>query len=685
MNNRLKTIFLFLLQNNDNYISVKELSDKFQISIRTMYSDLSQLDNFLIEHGFLRLSRIKNKGICLNTDELQKKKLQELIHSDEIRDYSPHQRRYRILRYLLESTDYITIDEISNYLKYSRNTIVNDLKGVKLWLKAYDLNLLTFPWRGICIGGEEQAIRNAWTFCIVGEGRELKFQSKLFLGNLLEIEEIEKLKQMVTLLEQRIGTMLSDESYHRLILYLGFSIFRIRKNKNIEGINSQAQVFESNEYQAVIGLKQVMENNFHLKISEQEILSLTLQLIGGSLQNPDKFKNVIDQWLPLQLMVRKFIEAMEKDLGICCIPDDKLFYSLLVHLRPAYYRILGGVPMLNPMYEYVKENFTLIHQRVMDNIFILEENLQITFTEDEASFISLCFAAAVERQKKKNQRQPVTMVVCGTGTSTSQILLSQLQNEFDIQILGTFSARSVNEILKTQHVDLIISTVELSRNDVEVIQVNTVLTQNDIQRLKKVLKTLDTSIDVNVIIEIMRKHGTIQNEWELKKELEHYLKNNEKSPKRKERDPMLIEVLNEDLIRTNVEITTRDEAVSASGELLYQNGFAEKEYIDAMLENVRKNGNYIVIAPGIAMPHARPECGAKKIGFSLMTLKEPVKFGHRTNDPVKIVIGLCAIDHQTHLTALSELVEILNDQDKMQAILDSDTSVDIMNIIKEGK
>lgn len=75
MNNRLKTIFLFLLQNNDNYISVKELSDKFQISIRTMYSDLSQLDNFLIEHGFLRLSRIKNKGICLNTDELQKKKL----------------------------------------------------------------------------------------------------------------------------------------------------------------------------------------------------------------------------------------------------------------------------------------------------------------------------------------------------------------------------------------------------------------------------------------------------------------------------------------------------------------------------------------------------------------------------------------------------------------------------------
>ena len=30
----------------------------------------------------------------------------------------------------------------------------------------------------------------------------------------------------------------------------------------------------------------------------------------------------------------------------------------------------------------------------------------------------------------------------------------------------------------------------------------------------------------------------------------------------------------------------------------------------------KENGTYIVIAPGIAMPHARPECGAKKIGIS---------------------------------------------------------------------
>ena len=85
------------------------------------------------------------------------------------------------------------------------------------------------------------------------------------------------------------------------------------------------------------------------------------------------------------------------------------------------------------------------------------------------------------------------------------------------------------------------------------------------------------------------------------------------------------------------------------------------------------------------MPHARPECGAKKIGISLMTLKEPVVFGHKVNDPVKIVIGLCAVDHQTHLTALSELVEILNDKEKINMILKAESPEEVMEVVKKGE
>ncbi|WP_333648455.1 PTS sugar transporter subunit IIA, partial [Lacrimispora sp.] len=113
-------------------------------------------------------------------------------------------------------------------------------------------------------------------------------------------------------------------------------------------------------------------------------------------------------------------------------------------------------------------------------------------------------------------------------------------------------------------------------------------------------------------------------------------------------------------------------------------GLAEECYIQAMLKNVEVNGTYIVISPGIAMPHARPEEGALDIGLSIVTLKNPVVFGHPKNDPVKIVVGLCAIDHQSHLKALTELADILMDRNKVEKITNADSAEEILQIIKEG-
>ena len=38
-------------------------------------------------------------------------------------------------------------------------------------------------------------------------------------------------------------------------------------------------------------------------------------------------------------------------------------------------------------------------------------------------------------------------------------------------------------------------------------------------------------------------------------------------------------------------------------------GFTEPTYTEAMIDVVRDMGPYIVLAPGLAMPHARPEMG----------------------------------------------------------------------------
>ncbi|MGM0214063.1 PTS sugar transporter subunit IIA [Enterococcus sp. AZ109] len=147
---------------------------------------------------------------------------------------------------------------------------------------------------------------------------------------------------------------------------------------------------------------------------------------------------------------------------------------------------------------------------------------------------------------------------------------------------------------------------------------------------------------------------------------------------------MLEEILTEALIDLNFPAATREEAMTRSGELLVENNLATPDYIRGMLKNVEENGTYIVIAPGIALPHARPEEGALAPGISIVTLKEPVVFGHPQNDPVKLVIGLCATDQETHLDALVALVELLAQEGMLERFVLAERTEDIMEIIKGG-
>ncbi|MDD3404207.1 MAG: PTS sugar transporter subunit IIA, partial [Hespellia sp.] len=59
-------------------------------------------------------------------------------------------------------------------------------------------------------------------------------------------------------------------------------------------------------------------------------------------------------------------------------------------------------------------------------------------------------------------------------------------------------------------------------------------------------------------------------------------------------------------IRFEEEMSDWKEAIRLVAQPLLENGCIEERYIDAMIRNVIENGPYIIIMPGLAMPHARP-------------------------------------------------------------------------------
>ncbi|WP_040214815.1 PTS sugar transporter subunit IIA [Clostridium polynesiense] len=145
---------------------------------------------------------------------------------------------------------------------------------------------------------------------------------------------------------------------------------------------------------------------------------------------------------------------------------------------------------------------------------------------------------------------------------------------------------------------------------------------------------------------------------------------------------MLKSLLNEKTVEVKVKVKDWQEAVKAGGKLLEEDGKIEHRYIEAMIETVNKVGPYIVIAPGIAMPRARPECGAKEIGMSLLTLETPVAFGNEEYDPVDIVILFCAVDNTSHIKLLSEFMQIIEDEDFLELARKAESSESILQYVK---
>jgi mannitol/fructose-specific phosphotransferase system IIA component (Ntr-type) len=100
-----------------------------------------------------------------------------------------------------------------------------------------------------------------------------------------------------------------------------------------------------------------------------------------------------------------------------------------------------------------------------------------------------------------------------------------------------------------------------------------------------------------------------------------------------------------------------------------------------MKRTIKELGPYCVIAPGIAMPHARPQDGVRQTGFALITLDGPVEFGNVDNDPVDIVIGFGAVNKTSHILALKEIATYLGDEAFVQRIRSSRTTSELINLI----
>ncbi|BBV66222.1 PTS sugar transporter subunit IIA [Kluyvera ascorbata] len=123
------------------------------------------------------------------------------------------------------------------------------------------------------------------------------------------------------------------------------------------------------------------------------------------------------------------------------------------------------------------------------------------------------------------------------------------------------------------------------------------------------------------------------------------------------------------------------QAITLSAQPLLAKGAITEDYINAIFNSHQELGPYYVLAPGLAMPHARPEQGAIKNGLSLLHIKQGVSFDADENDPIYVVIMLCALSGEEHINMITALAEIFSDDERLAALLEASSMEAIQSVI----
>jgi PTS system ascorbate-specific IIA component len=122
-------------------------------------------------------------------------------------------------------------------------------------------------------------------------------------------------------------------------------------------------------------------------------------------------------------------------------------------------------------------------------------------------------------------------------------------------------------------------------------------------------------------------------------------------------------------------------AVRLAGSALAATGSALESYSDEMIRMVEEHGPYVVIAPGLALAHARPGPDVIADGVSVVTLRSPVSFGHPHHDPVSVVLGLAMTRVEAHLASVAEIANIFNDPDAITAVAEATSPAEVLAVM----
>lgn len=489
---RQKDILKDILDNQK--ININDVARKNKVSSRTIYRDIEKITEELSLLN-MSLTKEKNKYLIKGCQD----NLLELEHiiSNNYHELTPIERKKLILAELLTSKEPIKLDYFAKKFNLTAPTISYYLNDIERWIKKDNIFIVSKPGVGVKIEGSEKNIRKATTNFIYenieldsimkyvhedyNESKKNLKDSKLL--DLLDLEVISQIEKSIIKLQQKYNYPILDKVYINLTIHIALAIKRIESGEEIVlDTDTLNNLKSTKEFEMAKTLTKYIEEAINISLPEDEIGYITMHLLGLDYKSSHdmKYKAFIEK------IVSTIIREANKIFHIDFFQDEILINGLTNHLMYTMFRIRSNLTIRNPMIKEIKEKYSLLFEKTQKIIKVVESKYKIDIPEDEVGYITIHFGAAIERIGN-NFKVYNVVVVCSSGIGSSQMLLSKLENFPQLNILKSCSLVELENVIKNNKIDLIISTIPLSNLDVKTVVITPLLLDDDIRKIEQKL------------------------------------------------------------------------------------------------------------------------------------------------------------------------------------------------------
>lgn len=469
-------------------IAPKALAAEFQISERTLANDIKWLKEIGSTEGFT-IERVRSTGYQLKI--LDRTKFQNYFakfkQEEQVDNSSPQERIKNIELLLLFHEEYITMQQIAEWLDVSLSTVKADIKQVEQFCENYDLSLFSKAHYGLKILGTESKKRRAILYLIRNTVHTPVLTEKYKEFNFVFDErDLRRFLQE----QLRINQLkISDIVFENVVQHVRLLSFRIMQNNTLNNEEIEDNGASDRYDRLTEELISYLETTYQLKFSVEEKNYLEEQLRGKFTVLEDAASN-----RALKQAIGKALEHVDSQYHTHFHKDQDLANALLMHVAPLLQRLYTGHQLENPLIEDIYTQYANVFNVAMIFINQLNEDLDVEISKDEIGYIAIYFAASLEKQNNQviEDYQRIA-VICSTGGGAAYLLKVNLERLFSNAEVETFALNEIDQV--DTSFDLVISTVPLEKKhfEVPVIFTKTILSQAEIIKIEKDLNLLRES------------------------------------------------------------------------------------------------------------------------------------------------------------------------------------------------